>query len=141
MLSLDNSAHVCVTGHIAEKLPESSIFSSAAEVSQFFEAGSLGYSPRKSNGEFDGLELRAFNWHVTPLRVTQVRSSFFQDRNVFPPDSVTFDNALLMRGIHHEWHSRVPIAAFRTEYHGAFAVRTMNGNKAKAFQSIAREVV
>jgi len=106
MHSLDNSAHVLVDGHITEKLPHDSIFPTVADVSRFFEAGSLGYSPQTSNGHFDGLELRAFNWHVEPLSVTHVESSFFDDRNVFPVGSVTFDNALLMRGIDHEWHSR-----------------------------------
>ena len=106
MHSLDNSTHVLVDGHTTEKLPHDSIFPTVAEVSRFFEAGSLGYSPQTSNGHFDGLELRAFNWHVEPLSVTHVESSFFDDHNVFPVGSVTFDNALLMRGIDHEWHSR-----------------------------------
>ena len=83
-----------------------SIFASVAEVSQFFEAGSLGYSPQSTNGRFDGLELRSFNWHVEPLSITQVESSFFDDRSVFPDGAVAFDNALIMRSIDHEWHSR-----------------------------------
>ena len=106
MRSLDNSAHALVDGHTTEKLPHDSIFSSIDDVSRFFEAGSLGYSPQKSNGHFDGLELRSFNWHVEPLSVTQVESSFFDDRIAFPVGSATLDNVLLMRGIDHEWHSR-----------------------------------
>jgi len=35
-----------------------------------------------------------------------VESSFFEDRALFPPGSVEFDCALLMRGIEHEWHGR-----------------------------------
>ena len=30
---------------------------------------------------------------------------FFEDENLFPKGSVTFDNALLMTHIEHEWHS------------------------------------
>lgn len=111
MRSLDDSAHVLVDGHTTEQLPTDSIFASLTEVSRFFEAGSLGYSPQASNGHFDGLELRSFDWRVEPLSVTQVESSFFDDRHVFPSGSVTFDNALLMRGINHEWHSRESICS------------------------------
>lgn len=43
---------------------------------------------------------------VEPLAINFIESSCFDDREVFPAGSVTFDNALLMRGINHEWHSR-----------------------------------
>ena len=39
------------------------------------------------------------------FRVTSVKSSFFENENVFPKGSVKFDNALLMTQINHEWHS------------------------------------
>ena len=116
MQSLDHSAQVLVKGHTTAKLPDNSIFPSVAEVSRFFEAGSLGYSPQTSNGHFDGLELRSFNWHVEPLAMTQVESSFFDDRKVFPVGSATFDNALLMRGIDHEWYSRNSLCCTAGQY-------------------------
>jgi hypothetical protein len=78
-----------------------SVFDDLECVSKFFEDGSVGYSPNKTN--FDGLELKAFNWKVSLLNVETVRSSFFEDESIFPKGSVTFDNALLMRGIEHEW--------------------------------------
>ena len=56
--------------------------------------------------EFDGLELRCFNWHVQPLAISAVHSSFFSDESRFPRGSVEFDCALLMRDIEHEWHGR-----------------------------------
>ncbi len=61
--------------------------------------------------QFDGLELRSFNWQVQPLAVDKVESSFFENRALFPPDSVKFDCALLMRGIEHEWHGRERLCA------------------------------
>ena len=106
MDSLDGSAHVTVDGGTADALPDDSVFDTVAECSRFFEDGSLGYSPATSTSQFDGLELRAFNWSVQPLAVTNVQSSFFDNRDDFPRGSVTFDNALLMRSIDHEWHSR-----------------------------------
>ncbi|CAD74636.1 MAG TPA: hypothetical protein DDX19_13190 [Rhodopirellula baltica] len=106
MDSVDGTAHVAVEGRTADELPASSVFANVAKCSQFFEAGSLGYSPASEATQFDGLELRTANWHVQPLAVTSVRSSFFDDRDVFPEGSVSFDNALLMRGVDHEWHHR-----------------------------------
>lgn len=106
MDSMDGAAHVSVDGRTTDKLPGDSVFPTLAKCSQFFEAGSLGYSPGDATTEFDGLELRTAKWHVTPLCITNVQSSFFDDREVFPKGSVEFDNALLMRGIDHEWHSR-----------------------------------
>jgi len=106
MDSVDSTAHVAVDGETAHELPNDSIFATVGKCSQFFEAGSLGYSPGNLTTQFDGLELRTLNWHVQPLAVTNVQSSFFDDRQTFPDGSVIFDNALLMRGIDHEWHSR-----------------------------------
>ncbi len=109
MTSRDRSAHVNVAGEIASEIPHESVFSSLKDVSAFFEVGSVGYSPRRRDGEFDGLELRTFNWQVEPLAMHRVESSFFDDPNRFPEGSVQFDNALLMRGIEHQWHSHKPI--------------------------------
>lgn len=106
LTSDDRQTHVLVEGRVADKLPRSSIFRALHEVSQFFERGCLGYSTTISPGCFDGLELRSFNWHVRPLAVTSVISSFFENRELFPPGSVEFDCALLMQNIDHEWHGR-----------------------------------
>lgn len=111
MNSRDGSARVCVDGHVAADLPGDSIFPSVGSASTFFEKGSLGYSPHGSNFHFDGLELRTFAWQVQPLAINRVDSSFFEDRKVFPAGSVTFDHALLMRGVAHEWHGREPLCA------------------------------
>jgi hypothetical protein len=102
----DDDTHVAVEGTITATLPDSSIFESVDEVSNFFEAGSLGYSTTRKPNEFDGLELRTFNWQVQPLDITKVESSFFENQSIFPQGSVAFDCALLMTGIDHEWHGR-----------------------------------
>ena len=39
-----------------------------------------------------------------PLAVEQVESSFFSDKSAFPVGSVTFDHALIMRDLSHQWH-------------------------------------
>jgi hypothetical protein len=78
-----------------------SIFENLECVSDFFEQGSIGYSPCKKG--FEGLELKAYTWKVSLLEVEKVKSSFFEDRSIFPEGSVKFDNALLMKDIEHEW--------------------------------------
>jgi len=106
LTSDDGQTRVRLEGRIADALPATSIFSSLAEASQFFEAGAIGYSTTPTNGHFDGMELRCRNWRVEPLAVEAFESSFFQDPARFPLGAVEFDCALVMRGIEHEWHSR-----------------------------------
>ena len=102
----DRVTRLLVEGRVASGLPAGSGFGSLAEASAFFERGSLGYSVTPRANEFDGLELRCAEWRVEPLAVERVESSFFEDANRFPPGSVAFDCALLMRGVAHEWHGR-----------------------------------
>ena len=109
LCSNDGKTRLTVEGRITDHLPATSIFGSLAEASAFFERGALGYSSTLRPGEFDGLELRTFEWRVEPLEVKRVTSSFFEDTDLFPPGSVEFDCALLMRKIDHEWHSREPL--------------------------------
>ncbi len=82
---------------------DKSIFETLENASEFFENGDLGYSPNKD--KFDGLRLKAYTWEVKPLDVSNVKSSFFENEELFPKGSVTFDNALLMTNIEHEWKS------------------------------------
>lgn len=102
----DGVTKVAVAGDLAAQLPATSVFRSLAEASEFFEGGSLGYSATGDPRRLDGLELRCDRWHIEPLEVTRVQSSFFDDPAAFPPGSIEFDCALLMRDIAHEWHSQ-----------------------------------
>jgi hypothetical protein len=111
MDSDDDDTHVAVEGHLANDLPDGSVFRSIEEASDFFQRGSLGYSDTRTSGSYDGLELHTFNWDVQPLAVERVESSFFEDGKLFPVGSVEFDCALLMRNIDHEWHGRPTLCA------------------------------
>ncbi|WP_316836864.1 hypothetical protein [Pedobacter nutrimenti] len=82
-----------------------SIFETLQEASNFFKSGELGYSPNKN--KYEGLRLKTYNWEVRPLEVLNVKSSFFENEKVFPKGSLTFDNALLMTNIEHEWKKEV----------------------------------
>ena len=94
---------ISIDGNKANRLSSGSIFTNVEEASAFFEAGSVGYSPNGKN--FEGLKLKTFNWKLQPLNVTNVRSSFFENEQLFPLGSIKFDNALLMTQVKHEWHS------------------------------------
>jgi hypothetical protein len=105
-VSNGDGTRVAVAGRVARDLPDETVFPSLSQASEFFARGALGYSATGRSGVFDGLELRTLNWHVEPLAVHRVASSFFEDRSVFPAGSVHFDCALLMRNLEHEWHGR-----------------------------------
>lgn len=105
----DGSARISVVGVPAAGLPSDSVFEDLAAASRFFELGSLGYSDTATPGEFDGLELRCEGWAVEALAVESVESSYFSEG--FSEGEVEFDNALLMRDIQHEWHSRASLCA------------------------------
>lgn len=102
----DGQTRVAVSGTVAKRLPESSVFRSLADASKFFETGALGYSVTRDSGRFDGLELRCKTWQIEPLEVHQIESSYFGNESLFPRGTVEFDCALLMQGIEHEWHGR-----------------------------------
>jgi len=111
MRSRDGATNLRVVGHPAGELPASSIFGSLARSSEFFAGGSLGWSASRDAAQHQGLELHCDNWSVTALAMDTVESNFFDDPQRFPPGSLTFDHALLMRDITHSWHARGTLQA------------------------------
>ncbi|HAS47277.1 MAG TPA: hypothetical protein DCS93_42765 [Microscillaceae bacterium] len=99
----DDDTSLSITATETNDWNPESVFDDLSCVSDFFENGSVGYSPETRKGSYDGLELRAFNWKVSLLDVENVHSSFFENTQVFPEGSVKLDNALLMKDIQHEW--------------------------------------
>jgi hypothetical protein len=92
---------IAISAKQAVSFNSDSIFKDLETASTFYKNGAIGFSPNKSG--FDGMELKTIEWRVEPLAVDSVKSSFFENELVFPKGSVTFDNALLMRGIKHKW--------------------------------------
>ncbi|HEX4999290.1 MAG TPA: DUF2071 domain-containing protein [Terriglobia bacterium] len=105
MQSLDELVKVTVSGRVSADFPRDSCFRSTDDASRFFEAGSLGYSATSESGKLDGIELRTTEWKVEPLQVDEVYSSYFADKSIFPEGSCSFDCALIMRNIRHEWRA------------------------------------
>jgi hypothetical protein len=103
MRSADGRIEIDVVGRTAEQLPESSSFGTVGEASAFFESGGAGYSVTSSGRRLDGVVLKTESWSVEPLAIEQARSTYFADPAMFPAGSITFDCALIMRNIPHEW--------------------------------------
>jgi len=105
MRSKDGQVHIRFRATRASCLPTSSSFNSVEEASHFFEPGSLGYSVTKEADRLDGIILSTKNWHVEPVNLEDIHSSYFANENIFPKGSADFDCALLMENIDHEWHT------------------------------------
>ena len=103
--STDATVVVKLEGNTADALPSTSIFSSLAEASTFFEGGSLGYSVTHDPNRLDGLNLKTKEWHVEPLEIRTIYSSYFSAKDKFPEGSIDFDHALIVKNVAHEWHS------------------------------------
>ena len=103
--SADATVVVKLEGNMAQALPATSVFSSLAEASRFFEGGSLGYSVTHDPNRLDGLNLKTRQWQVEPLELKTIYSSYFSDEQRFPKSSIEFDHALIMKNVAHEWHS------------------------------------
>ena len=106
LTSDDGDTRVLVDAELADALPPDSIFGDLAAASAFFRGGSLGYSASDDPARLDALELHTPAWQVEPLAVRRMESSFFDDPTRFPPGSIEFDCALIMRDVEHEWHQR-----------------------------------
>jgi len=105
MRSADHGVALRLRARLADRLPATSRFATLAEASTFFERGAIGYSATRDPGCLDGLCLSTRGWRVEPLEVESVYSSYFADPAHFPPGSVTFDCALLMRTLGCEWQA------------------------------------
>jgi hypothetical protein len=98
----DQGMAVKLTAHESDGLPATSCFESLAESSAFFEGGGIGYSVTRDCCRLDGIRLETGCWQVRPL--ARVESTYFADESIFPAGSVTFDHALIMRDIPHQWY-------------------------------------
>lgn len=101
--SVDGSTQVDVSVRVAQRLTGSRLFGDTREASDFFKAGSTGYSATSQPQRFDGLGLKTSAWKVEPTSVEYASSSFFDDPALFPPGTAQIDCALLMRGVPVTW--------------------------------------
>lgn len=103
--------HVIFDGEETSSFASTSIFSSLDEASEFFSKGAVGYSASKDRSHFQGMELRLLEWQITPLAVNRAFVQLFEDSTSFPKGAVSFDSAMVMKGLKHEWHNIPTIPA------------------------------
>lgn len=98
-IEMASELNLSVRGRVADDLAGSKVFDSVEEASAFYRGGAVGFSDTRTPGKYEGLELQIPEWNVRPLAVEHVSCDFFDDPAKFPPGSVAFDNALLMRTV------------------------------------------
>ncbi len=108
--SSDGQASAAVDAYTADRLASDSVFESQSEAIEFFRGGSVGYSPMRRPGCYEGLALCCENWRLEPLAVDHVSSSMFDDERLFPAGTVKFDSAFLMRNVDHSWQGQPQLA-------------------------------
>lgn len=108
MASADGAADVRLQARASERLSGSSVFPSARAATDFFAAGSIGFSAAADGGRPEALELCACEWIAQPLEVESLTSAYYDDPRRFPPNCITFDSALIVRDLPHRWQ-RVPL--------------------------------
>ncbi len=111
----DGVAYVDASVTVAEKFAGTELFPDLPAASEFFRTSPQGFSPRRTrtDGGLEGVELSSADWHVEPLTIDSVRSSYFDDVARFPAGSAVLDSALLMRDLPVSWHALTnePLAA------------------------------
>ena len=102
--SRDGAAQVDVAVRPAAELTGSALWAGVTEASDFFQAGSAGWSATADPGRLDGVELRTTAWRIEAAHVTHASSSWLEDPRLFPEGSAVLDSALLMRRVPVAWH-------------------------------------
>lgn len=95
--ALDGGMSLELDAYETSFLTVNSCFRKLSDASAFFQRGVLRYSPTRDPGRFEGLRLEIPKWHVLPIAVEHVASSFFSDEKSFPPGTAVLDHALIMR--------------------------------------------
>jgi len=105
LASQDGVTRVHLKGAETTVWPAGSVFESLDEASKFFATGSVGFSVTSDPARLDGVTLKTQTWAIGALEISAASASFYEDPARFPSGSFTFDNALIMRNIEHEWHA------------------------------------
>jgi len=90
-----------VDAHQTTQLEPGSVFDSTEQASDFIKDAVIGYSPAQQKGRFNGIQLKTYSWKAEPLKLNSLSYNVME---AFPEGKATFDSALLMRNIKHEWH-------------------------------------
>jgi hypothetical protein len=100
--SRDGTLGLSVTAR-ESKVLGGELFTSLEQAIDFFRRGSLGFSPSGPSASLKGVRLQSQSWHARPVAIDDMRSSLFDDLEVFPKGSCTLDFGLVMRNLPARW--------------------------------------
>lgn len=109
--SHDGEVEIKVAARRSAVVMQDSVFASLDEASAFFRCAPLGYAATPQDGVFDGVALAAEGWGIEPLRLDEVRSSFFDDPDRFAAGTAVPDSAFLMAGVDTIWSAQPALVA------------------------------
>ncbi len=101
----NNRSLMHIDATVSNTLPKESVFEDTKAVSDFFKGGNVGWSKRNGGG-FDAIELVTPDWDMSPMFISEAYSAYFSNNDLFPPGSVEFDSAMIMRNLQHSWVTR-----------------------------------
>jgi hypothetical protein len=105
MRSSDHKTSLGFEAFRADILSQNSKFHSMDEISAFFRAGAVGYSPLTGKACVQGMCLVTQEWNMRPLSSMDVELPFFHNELGIRKGSLRFDSIVIMENIPHEWHS------------------------------------
>lgn len=73
------------------------------QATDFFRHGATGFSPSATDGCLDGVQLHATDWQDSPMTISDLTSSLFDDAATFPAGTCTLDSAMIMTNISARW--------------------------------------
>jgi len=113
------ASDVTLTAEPADEWTPTPLFATLEDASAFFEKGDCGFSCGLHDKALEGMQLKTQYWNAHPLKIQSLNTAFFENAARFPPNSLAFDSALLMRGIPHEWHEldKMPLVRYNTANH------------------------
>jgi hypothetical protein len=97
--------HASVTCLDADAFEATPLFSTLEAASQFFHDRSVGFSESRRLDALHGLRMTTESWAFEPAAMHDVRSSYFEDRDRFPPGTATLDSAFIMRNVKVRFHA------------------------------------
>lgn len=109
--SRGGGVHVSVAAHQTKAVGPGSVFADVDQASDFFRCAPVGYAATPSDGVFDAVALTAEDWAIVPLHLDEVRSSFFDDPDRFPPGAAVPDSAFLMLDTETRWRPQPTLVA------------------------------
>jgi hypothetical protein len=101
--STDGRMQVELRAQVRSEIDPASVYRDEADASAALRHAPMGYSPARSAGRLEVVELCADDWRLTPLSIDRVASSYFDDVRMFPVGSIEPDSAFVMTDVAHRW--------------------------------------